>query len=34
VPTSGQYKIRVRYQQRYNSASQSYALAWWTAPAK
>jgi Subtilase family len=34
VPTGGQYKIRVRYQQRYNSTSQPYALAWWTAPAK
>lgn len=30
VPTTGKYKIRVRYSQQVNEATQSYALAWWT----
>jgi subtilisin family serine protease len=34
VPAAGRYKIRVQYRQKVNEASQSYALAWWTAPAQ
>jgi hypothetical protein len=34
VPTAGRYKIRVQYRQQVNEASQPYALAWWTVPAK
>jgi hypothetical protein len=34
VPSAGKYKIRVRFRQRYNNASQPYALAWWTVPQK
>jgi hypothetical protein len=30
VPTTGQYKIRVRFRQRANVTSQPYALSWWT----
>ncbi|MBD2577489.1 S8 family serine peptidase [Oscillatoria sp. FACHB-1406] len=31
VPETGRYKIRVRYRQQANEATQPYALAWWTA---
>ncbi|WP_017316082.1 S8 family serine peptidase [Mastigocladopsis repens] len=34
VPASGHYKIRVQFQKKVNEATQPYALAWWTAPAK
>lgn len=34
VPKTGRYKIRVQYRQKANEASQPYALAWWTVPAK
>ncbi|MCL1471575.1 S8 family serine peptidase [Argonema antarcticum] len=34
VPKTGRYKIRVQYRQKVNEASQPYALAWWTVPAK
>lgn len=34
VPETGRYKIRVRYRQQVNEATQPYALAWWTVPAK
>lgn len=34
VPKTGRYKIRVQYRQQVNQANQSYALAWWTVPAK
>jgi hypothetical protein len=34
VPTAGRYKIRVQYRQQVNEATQPYALAWWTVPAK
>jgi len=30
VPKTGRYKIRVRYRDRENEATQPYALAWWT----
>ncbi|MGK7874565.1 MAG: S8 family serine peptidase [Xenococcaceae cyanobacterium] len=32
IPTTGSYKIRVQYSRQVNKESQSYALAWWTAP--
>jgi len=32
VPAQGQYKIRVQFRQQVNTATQSYALAWWTVP--
>jgi hypothetical protein len=34
VPATGRYKIRVRYHQQVNQATQPYALAWWTVPAR
>ncbi|MBW4488508.1 MAG: S8 family serine peptidase [Trichocoleus desertorum ATA4-8-CV12] len=34
VPTTGRYKIRVLYRQQVNQATQPYALAWWTVPAR
>jgi hypothetical protein len=34
VPMAGKYKIRVKYRQKVNEATQPYALAWWTAPLK
>lgn len=34
VATTGNYKIRVQYRQPENDATQPYALAWWTVPAK
>ncbi|MEC4814664.1 MAG: S8 family serine peptidase [Scytonema sp. PMC 1069.18] len=30
VPTTGNYKIRVKFRQMVNQATQPYALAWWT----
>ena len=34
VPTTGNYKIRVRFRQQVNQPSQPYAIAWWTVPAR
>ncbi len=34
VPKTGNYKIRVQFRQKVNEATQPYALAWWTVPAK
>lgn len=34
VPKTGRYKIRVQYRQKVNEATQPYAIAWWTVPAK
>lgn len=34
VPKTGRYKIRVQYRQQVNEATQPYAIAWWTVPAK
>lgn len=34
IPATGRYKIRVRYHQQVNQATQPYALAWWTVPAR
>jgi subtilisin family serine protease len=34
VPEAGRYKIRVVYRDRVNEPSQTYAIAWWTAPAR
>jgi len=34
VPKTGNYKIRVQFRQQVNEATQPYALAWWTVPAK
>jgi hypothetical protein len=34
VPTTGKYKIRVQFHQPVNEATQPYALAWWTVPAR
>lgn len=34
VPAAGNYKIRVQFRQQVNEATQPYALAWWTVPAK
>lgn len=31
VPETGQYKLRVMYQDRVNQPTQNYGLAWWTA---
>lgn len=33
IPTTGRYKIRVRFRQRINQPIQPFALAWWTVPA-
>ena len=30
VPSTGNYKIRVQYQQQMNLENQPYGLAWWT----
>ncbi|MBW4643895.1 MAG: S8 family serine peptidase [Goleter apudmare HA4340-LM2] len=30
IPANGNYKIRVKYRQQVNEATQPYALAWWT----
>ncbi|MBF2008828.1 hypothetical protein PCC6912_38730 [Chlorogloeopsis fritschii PCC 6912] len=34
VPAQGNYKIRVQFRTQVNTATQSYALAWWTVPKK
>jgi len=34
VPKTGNYKIRVQFRQQVNTATQRYALAWWTVPAR
>ncbi len=34
VPATGRYKIRVVFRQQVNEPSQSYALAWWSAPSQ
>lgn len=34
VPETGRYKLRVQFQRRVNEATQPYALAWWTVPAR
>jgi Subtilase family len=34
VPSTGKYKIRVKYRQRVNDPVQSYAIAWWTLPSR
>ena len=34
IPATGRYKIRVLYRQQVNQATQPYALAWWTVPAR
>ncbi len=34
VPTTGNYKIRVQFSQQVNEATQPYALAWWSVPAR
>ena len=34
VPTAGRYKIRVVFRQQVNDPTQSYALAWWSAPSQ
>lgn len=34
VPNTGKYKIRVQFRQLVNEATQPYALAWWTVPAR
>jgi hypothetical protein len=34
VPKTGKYKIRVQFRQQVNSATQPYALAWWTVPVR
>lgn len=34
VPKTGNYKIRVQFRQKLNNATQPYALAWWSVPAK
>jgi hypothetical protein len=34
VPATGSYTIRVRFRQKVNQATQPYALAWWSLPAK
>lgn len=34
IPKTGRYKIRVQQRQQVNEPTQSYALAWWTVPAK
>ncbi|NJN71628.1 MAG: S8 family serine peptidase [Limnothrix sp. RL_2_0] len=32
VPNTGQYKLRVMYQDQINQPTQNYGVAWWTAP--
>ncbi len=32
VPTTGNYKIRVHFRERFHQATQPYGLAWWTVP--
>ncbi len=34
VANTGKYKIRVQFRQKVNHATQPYALAWWTVPAR
>lgn len=34
IPQTGRYKIRVRFAGQVNQATQPYALAWWTVPAR
>ncbi|MFB2837588.1 S8 family serine peptidase [Floridanema evergladense] len=34
IPKTGRYKIRVQHRKQVNEPTQSYALAWWTVPAK
>jgi subtilisin family serine protease len=34
VPTTAHYKIRVKFRTQVNEATQPYALAWWSVPAK
>lgn len=34
IPATGRYKIRVQFRQQVNEATQPYALAWWSVPAK
>lgn len=34
IPTTANYKIRVQFRQRVNQATQPYALAWWSVPAR
>ena len=34
IPKTGNYKIRVQFRQQVNEATQRYALAWWTVPAR
>ena len=34
VPATGRYKLRVQFQRQVNEATQPYALAWWTMPAR
>jgi subtilisin family serine protease len=34
VPKTGRYKLRVQFNRQVNEPEQSYALAWWTKPAK
>ncbi|MGM3308325.1 S8 family serine peptidase [Anabaena sp. WFMT] len=34
VPATGNYKIRVQFQQQVNEKIQPYSLAWWTVPVK
>ncbi len=34
VPETGRYKLRVQFQRQVNDATQPYAIAWWTVPAR
>lgn len=34
IPAAGNYKIRVQFRQKVNTATQPYALAWWSVPAQ
>ncbi len=34
IPATGNYKIRVQFRHKVNEATQPYALAWWTVPAR
>ncbi len=34
IPQTGRYKIRVQFRQQVNEATQPYAIAWWTVPAR
>lgn len=34
VPATGRYKLRVQFQHQVNEATQPYALAWWSVPAR